>query len=263
MRLMKSVCLTVAALSLFVGGCSVVKSISGGGKKQIAFEQMLSEPFDETAIKKGLTLDVLPKIEQYQDRLGPEFDGTELISRSDKVVALLGQSNDGYQIWFNMFTFHEYVLNVVRKYFFLVDDRAGRLGIGSRKGLRFDCEMVLADAVLKESYPDENARRIAILRQALTNLRKDINEIEPVEQQPGRNSRKLDVCGMLMNQAFEMIQLKLDSSPSLAGQLNQPEGVEFDHISFGTGRVRMFVLEDIVRIKILLGTFVDSMQNSQ
>lgn len=256
--------LTVAVVCLLIAGCSVVESISGDDKKQLAFEQMLSQPYDETAIKTGLTLDVLPRIEQHRDRLGPEFDGTELISRGDNVVVLLGQSKDGYQTWFNMLTFHEYVLNVVRKYFFLVDDRAGRFGLGSRKGLRFDCEMVLPEEILKENYPNENAKRITILRLALGNLREDIGEIDiEEEQESGQNSRKLDVCGMLMNQAFEMVQLKLDSSPSLAGQLDKPEGVEFDHISFGTGRVRMFILEDVARIKILLGTFADSVQDNQ
>ena len=262
MRLMKMGRLAVA-VCLLMAGCSVVSSISNGDKRRLAFEQKLSQPYDETAIKTSLTLDVLPRIEKHQERLDPEYAGAELVSPSDNVVALYGQSKDGHQIWFNMFTFHEYKLNVIRKYFFLVDDRAGSLGMGSRKGLRFDCEVVLDDAVSRENYPDENSRRAAILRQALADLHEDIAQVEPESRRVDRNSRKLDVCGMLMNQAFEMIRLKLDASPSAAGQLDQPEGIEFDHISFGTGRVRLYVTDDVARIKILLGTFADSMQDNQ
>ena len=58
---------------------------------------------------------------------------------------------------------------------------------------------------------------------------------------------------MLLNQTFETILRKLDSSPVLATRLNQPGGVKFDHISFNQGAIRMFVEADIVTIHIRLG----------
>ena len=163
-RLTIAVCCYAGLLvGILLAGCSAVSSPTGAQGQQLSEEQELSAPYDQIALKKSLTLDALPKIRRSQSEPGSLLAETETVSHSDRVVASLGQSQDDSSTWFNMVTFHEYRLNVIRKYFFAVDDRAGSLRARSRRGLRFDCEMVLGKEVLGESYTSENARQIAIL----------------------------------------------------------------------------------------------------
>ena len=219
-------------------GCSAVSPQTRTQPQRLPYKETLSAPYDQTKLKTSITLDVLPKMQGLED---------EQLIYSDRVVTSLGQSKDGYKTWFNMVTFHEYRLNVIRKYFFVVDDRSRGFWTRLSRGLRFDCEMVLEKEILEEPYASEDARQIAILRYVLGNLHRDIDEL-------GKDNRMLDVCGMLINQTFEMIFLKLDTSPVQVMRLSDAGGVEFDHINFGKGKTQMTVEDDIVTLKIRLGT---------
>ena len=248
-------CYAGLLLGFLLAGCSAVSSPAAAHSRQLSEEQELSAPYDQITLKKSLTLDALPKIRRTQSEAGLLLAETETVSHSDRVVASLGQSQDDSRTWFNMVTFHEYRLNVIRKYFFAVDDRAGSLRARSRRGLRFDCEMVLEKEVLGESYASENARRIAILRYVLAQMRKDIKELGDDVDVPDQYNKMLDVCGMLINQTFEMVLVKLDSSPVLAMRLSEAGGAEFDHINFNKGTVRMVVADDTVAVQIRFGSF--------
>lgn len=248
-------CFAGLLLGILLAGCSAVSSPTGAQGQQLSDQEELSAPYDQITLKKSLTLDALPKIRRSQSEPASRLAGTETVSHSDRVVASLGQSQDDSRTWFNMVTFHEYRLNVIRKYFFAVDDRAGSLRARSRRGLRFDCEMVLGKEVLGESHASENARRIAILRYVLAQMRKDIKELGDDVDVPGQYNKKLDVCGMLINQTFEMVLVKLDSSPILAMRLSEAGGAEFDHINFNMGTVRMVVADDTVAVQIRFGAF--------
>ncbi|MEA3226569.1 MAG: hypothetical protein U9Q07_11515, partial [Planctomycetota bacterium] len=195
--------LAVLLLCNFTGGCSSWSLRAGA--EQPSFEDMLSAPYAQTKLKKSLTLDVLPKIQRSQGELTPYFKGAELLSQGRNVVASLGQSEDGHRIWFNMVAFHEFGLNVMRKYFFVVDDKEATLSGKPRRGLRFDCEMVLPAEVLEKTYADENSRQIAILRHILDNLHKDMKGLNARGDARGQTDKTLIVCGMLMNQTFEII----------------------------------------------------------
>jgi hypothetical protein len=243
-------------LGILLSGCSVLPSSDAARNQQLSEEQELSAPYDRITLKKSLTLDALPKIRRSPNEHGSLLAEVETVSHSDRVVASLGQSRDNSRTWFNMVTFHQFQLNVIRKYFFAVDDRAGSLRTRSRRGLRFDCEMVLGKEVLGKSYTSENARRIAILRYVLDSVRKDIKELGDDVDVSGQYNKKLDVCGMLINQTFEMVLVKLDSSPVLATRLDSADGVDFDHINFGKGKIRMIIKDDTVTLTLRFGAFV-------
>lgn len=243
--------LAVLLLWGFTGGCS--SWFSQAGAEQPSFEDVLSAPYDGAKLKKSLTLDVLGKIHRSQGELAPYFMGAELLSQSDNVIASSAQSEDGRRIWFNMVAFHEFRLNVIRKYFFVADDTGPTLRGKSRRGLRFDCAMVLPNEMLERSYADENARQIAVLRHILENLHMDINQLGAGAM--GQTDKRLNVCGMLMNQTFEMILRRLDSSPAMVAALSQADGVQFDHITFDKGTVRMVAGGDTAAVKILFGVF--------
>ena len=255
-------CFAGLLIGTILAGCSAISSPDAAQNQQLSEEHELSAPYDRITLKKSLTLDALPKIRRSQSEPTSRLAGTEVVSHSDRVVASLGQSQDESRTWFNMVTFHEYRLNVIRKYFFAVDDRAGSLRARSRRGLRFDCEMVLDKEVIGESHASENLRRIAILRYVLAQMRKDIRELGDDVDVPDQYNKKLDVCGMLINQTFEMVLVKLESSPVLAMRLSEAGGTEFDHINFNRGAVRMVVTDDTVVVKACFGTFVGTQGSS-
>jgi hypothetical protein len=237
-------------------GCSAVSSPAGTRSRQLSEQQELSAPYNQITLKKSLTLDALPKIRRYKDKSGSLLAKTEMVSHSDRVVASLGQSRDDKSTWFNMVRFHEYQLNVIHKYFFAVEDRPGSLIRWPRRGLRFDCEMVLDKEVLDKSYTSVNTRRIAILRYVLDSTHEDIKELGDDIDVPDQYNEKLDVCGMLINQTLELILAKLDSSPVLATRLNSDGGLDFDNINFGKGKVWMIIKDDTVTFSMRFGAYV-------
>jgi hypothetical protein len=249
-------------IGLFFGilftGCSAVSSHNTAQDLQLFDVKELSTPYNRITLKKSLTLDAIPKIRRSKDEGGSFLAGVETVSHSDRVVASLGQSRHESRMWFNMVTFDQYRLNVIRKYFFVVDDKAGSFGSRPRRGLRFDCEMVLGKEVLNGPHASENLRRIAILRYVLSQIHKDLKELGNDVDVPDQYNKKLDVCGMLINQTLELILVKLDSSPVLATKLDSDDSVDFDHISFGKGTVQMIVKDDTVALTMYFGVLVNN-----
>ena len=172
-----------------------------------------------------------------------------LLSQSKSVIAVSGQKKEGYKSWFSMVAFDENELTAQRKYLFVVDERPKFLFVEPWEALSFDCEMVLARELLDKPYANENAKRIAVLKQVKENASKDVHEL-------GLDNKNLAVSGMMINQALQTALVKLDSSPSLAGALSEEQGLEFEHISFDKGRLRMLLADDIVSVRVRLGSLV-------
>ena len=59
---------------------------------------------------------------------------------------------------------------------------------------------------------------------------------------------------MMTQQVLNHIIQKLNSSPALAARLSDFEGMEFDHMNFNKGRVRLVIEDDIAKIKVKIGT---------
>lgn len=247
-------------LGALLGGCSSEPS----GRRASAFSQEeLCEPYRQIMLKESLTIDALPKIQRFQSDRGPLLGGVEVFSQRRNIAASLGQAKDGLETWFNMVTFEMHRLNVIRKYFFLVDEDAAHFPARFRRGLRFDCEMVLANEMQEKSYASEDARRIAILRRVRENLRKDMTNLSADANSPDPDDKMLSVCGMLLNQTLGMILVKLEASPVLAAKLSESPGVDFDQINFGEGRIFMTVAGDMVGLRIRIGAFATAKGNHQ
>lgn len=175
------------------------------------------------------------------------MDEPGLLSQSKSVIALSGQKKKGYKCWFKMVAFDEDELTAQRKYLFVVDERPKFLLVEPWEGLSFDCEMVLASEVLDKPYANENAKRIEILRQVKENVNRDVEEV-------GLDNKNLSICGMMINQALQTVLVRLDNSPVLASGLSEQDGLEFEHISFDKGKIRMTVEDDIVAVRTRLGS---------
>lgn len=232
-------------------GCEVVEFAKPEGPP---YDKEISESYYQTELKKSVAADVLTMIERQMSaerglwgRINPpEY---ELFSQSKSVVASIGRKKKGRKMWLNMVAFDENELAAWRKCLFIVDEKPKTLIFWLRASLSFDCEMVLAGEVLDKPYANENARRIAILRQAQTDVRKDIKELST-------DNKDIGICGMLVEQGLEAGLVKLDSSPAQAARLSDRAGFDFSHMAFDKGRIRMVVEGDIVRVKMRLGSSV-------
>jgi hypothetical protein len=174
---------------------------------------------------------------------------SELLSQSKSVVASQGIKKSGHKLWLNMVAFDENEPTAKRKYFFVVDEKAESLLLWPKRKLIFDSEMVLDAKVLNEPYANENARRIAILKQVIESTRRDADEVAV-------DNKIIGICGMLINQTLTTVLQRLDESPVLASKLSGTKGFGFDHITIGNGKIAMNITDDIVKVKVRLGSFV-------
>ena len=223
-------------LLLVLCGCSMVEYLT---PEKPPYNEQISECYNQIKLKTSTSADVLGIIRGSEN---------ELLSQSKSVIVSSGQKKAGYKNWFNMVAFDENESTVRRKYLLIADEKPKVLFVEPREGLIFNCEMVIESDVLNKPYSNENARRIAILKQVQENANKDVDDVS-------KDNKTIAICEMLINQALETVLLNLDESPALAARLNEPNGVEFEHTSFNKGKIQMVVTDDVAAVKMKLGSF--------
>jgi hypothetical protein len=171
-----------------------------------------------------------------------------LLSQSKSIVALAGEKKEGYKMWFNMVTFDESEPIAMRKYVFISDEKPRQLFVEPWEGVYFDCKMVLPREVLAEPYANENARRIAILKQVGDDTRKDTGEV-------GKDNKDMGICGAIIGQGIDTALVKLKESPAEAIRLSEPNGLELENTSYEKERLRMTVADNVVTVRMRLGSF--------
>jgi hypothetical protein len=226
-------------LSFGLYGCSVGQYFH---RQKLPYEK-LSASYNQVRLKTSASLDVLQIVGASEADLGPRFKGRHLLSQNDTAIASTGQNKNGYKSWVTLIAFDEKSMVARRKYFYLVEEKAW-----VKPGLIFDSQMVLPFELLDKLYKNDEEKQIAILNQVAEDFGKDVAQLS-------QDNKMLEVCGMLMNQVFKTVFLELDKSPTLAKSIGGPNGVEFDHMNFGKGRICMTVDGNIVTSKIRLGSF--------
>jgi hypothetical protein len=202
--------------------------------------QQVYSLYKQTTLKQSTSSEVLTRFGM------PKY---ALLSQSKSIVALYGDKKTGQKIWFNMVTFDENELIAKRKYVFLSDERPKQMFVKPWEGMDFGCQMVLSKDILDEPYANESARRVAILKKVEEYTRKDAGEI-------GTDNAMLNICGMMAGQAMGELLTKLDGSPVLASRFGEPNGLEFEHSNLDKGRLRMVIDNDIVTVRMQLGSFM-------
>jgi hypothetical protein len=237
----KTIRLLVLAACGLIAGCSVVDFLTPEGPPA---NGQIYATYRQIALKTSNSAEVLTAFDN------PEY---ALISQSKSIIALVGQKKKGYKTWFDMVTFDESGLTAKRKYVYIADERPKQLFVEPWEGVYFDCKMVLPQKVLDEPYANENARREAILKQVGSDIRKDTSEV-------GADNEVLGVGGMVVGQAIDAVTMKLDSSPALARRLTDPNGLEFVASGFDKGLLRMVVDDDVVTVRLRLGSFAKELK---
>jgi hypothetical protein len=195
--------------------------------------------YRQTVLKQSTSADVLSAFGTPKEAL---------LSQSKSIVALAGGKKEGKKMWFNMVSFDENALIAKRKYVFISDERPKRLFVEPWEGVDFGCQMVLSKEFLDAPYANENARRVAALKQVDADTRKDTSEV-------GADNAMLNLCGMMAGQGMETVLTKLSGSPAIASRLGEENGVEFEHIGFDKCRLRMVIDNDVVTVRMRLGSF--------
>lgn len=221
-------------------GCSVVDQIAASPS-----EKEISNAYRQTTLKESTSADVLEAIAKPEQGL---------ISQSKSVIATQGTNKKGYKLWFDMVAFDENKLTAKRKSFFVVDEKKESVLVWPRRKLVFDTEMVIEPKVLNEPYANENAKQIAILKQVAENMRKDVAEVSP-------DNKKIAICGGLVNQTLGTVLYRLEESPVLASRLSDPNGLDFDHMTLGKGKITMNVTDDIADVNVRLDNYVWSTED--
>lgn len=199
-------------------------------------DNQLVASFQQTVLGQSTSGQVLAAIHK------PRY---EMLSQSESVVASYGQKKQGRKVWLNMVVFDEQQLTARRKYFLVADEKPPYWLW--RQKCRIDIEQIADEQLLEKPYANENARRIAVLRQILADFNEDVRQVR-------EDSRTLDVCAMMLNQTLRSILQRLDDSPVLAGNLSEPEGLPFDHPILGRAAVRMVLRDHLVKVKVKIGS---------
>lgn len=222
--------------------------------------EKLSVGYDRTKLRTSSTLDVLGIFHSPDYKLDPRYVGLQMLNQSDTIVASSGQSKDGYKSWFCMVVFDERRMTANRKYFFCIDEKAvvsptepKHYMIPPKRALMFNGELILQSELLAKPFATEEARQISVLRHISESLQKDIAELGEDTGELSQGNNILSTSAMVMNQAFRSALLELDKSPVLATKLSEEKGIEFSHMNFDKGRIRMTVRGDIVTVRIRLG----------
>jgi hypothetical protein len=202
-------------------------------------------------------MDVIRAAHASRARLARTRPGRYLVTATDTVVAVSGQTPDRLKNWFSLFAFDPITLSTARKYFVCVDELTTLSPIGPRRCL-FPPRWTLVFSG-EAAFPDqgseadtEDAQRIAALRRIAGLLRDDVQH---ATNDPASDAANATVasCGMLMNQVFRDALLEFDRFPALAKQLDSNSGVAFSHVSLDGGRVYMSVRDGVAVARIEVG----------
>jgi len=227
--------LTTAAmvLCMALSGCGAMSNAN----RYFIGDAHIFDRYELTILKQSTSSDVLSIIQDSK---------TELLTQSESIVASWGEKKKGSVLWFNMVAFHEEDFTAARKYSFVANERAKGYFVKPMQRLRFDAELILNLEILEEPYADRNAMRIAILREVLARFSEDAGELT-------FDSRTLLSASMMVKRVLNIVLTKLEQSPALAIHLPEMGGLDFDHVTFGPGRIRMLIEDDIVKVKAKVG----------
>lgn len=169
---------------------------------------------------------------------------TELLSQSESIVAVWGKEGKKDRThWFNMIAFDEDAMTAARKYGFILEETTTGYNRIATPALRFDAEVIVDTDVLEAPYANNNEKYIAVLKAVYDAYKKDAAELV-------YDSSQLKSSSMMVNQAFNIVQIELMKSPGYAANLPLTKGMRFEHMNLGESYIRMLIEGDIVKIKI-------------
>jgi len=223
---------TASACCIFISACDLFMSY-----ERYTGDSWLLDRYDQIVLRESSSAEVLSVIQQEND----------FLSQSESVVAAWGDKRKGSMLWFSVVAFDEDLLTAKRKYSFVADERIKGYYVVPAPKLRFDAQAVIDPKVLAEPYANENARRIAVLKQLLKDYNADLIQLTP-------DSQTLTSGSMMARRVVNTVITRLEQNPAYAIKLDEPYGLDFDHIMLGKGQARLVITDDIATLTIKVGT---------
>ena len=250
----RTLCIAALLFATGITGCSYVRS------DKLPYAK-LALPYDRTQLQSTTALDVLNLAHDPAYQFSPREAEPVLLTQSDTAIAYSGRSTSGRKTWLDLIVFDGSGMTAARKYFFCIDERAtvdpGRprhVLFPPHQGLLFDSEFTIDPDVLTTPYATEEAQKIAIVRWLAERFKDDVTALVGSLRNPTQGNEQITVSSMMVNQVFQGILTELAQSPGLAKNLATEQGIQFPHLSLGTGRLRLLVENDtaIVTIRVNL-----------
>jgi len=223
---------TASACCIFISACDLFMSY-----ERYTGDSWLLDRYDQIVLRESSSAEVLSVIQQEND----------FLSQSESVVAAWGDKRKGSMLWFSVVAFDEDLLTAKRKYSFVADERIKGYYVVPAPKLRFDAQAVIDPKVLAEPYANENARRIAVLKQLLKDYNADLIQLTA-------DSQTLTSGSMMARRVVNTVITRLEQNPAYAIKLDEHYGLDFDHIMLGKGQARLVITDDIATLTIKVGT---------
>jgi hypothetical protein len=237
-RLVSSVLLLSACLALT--GCDWAARGITPPERPNANELMVT--FNKTTLNQSSSGDVVASV------LYPTL---QYVTQSQNTVAISGSKRIRARNWLTLISFGER-LTASGKYFFLINDKPQAFMYTKLILARLDVEKTITPEVLNKNYPDEEVKNIAILRDILSGFNASVREVKS-------SDAHIRSCSMAVDQLLGEILTRLKTSSIEASRFADPDGMPFDNSNMGTGRLRMVIEGDIVKLKIIIGSVSEDM----
>lgn len=229
-------------LFFLCSGCGAIKDVFAADGPP--YDPNLYAVYNQVQLRNSTAADVLETVQPLN---------TESLSQSTSVVSVNGAIKDGFKQWFLVFAFDEDKLTVQRKYIFIEDEKPKVYFSEPRPEGQFDCMIVIDRDTMLEPYATESERRIAILDRITEYADADMQELA------GEN-KAVSIAGMMVRQSLSAAVNHLKSSPVLAKQLDNAEGMYFPQLTYSQGRIQMVIDGDIATVKMRIGSLADDMK---
>lgn len=213
--------------------------VSSCQQKTASQDTLVFNRYNMTTLKVSTSADIIAAI---------QTEG-ELVTKGENAVAAWGQAKKETIIWFNAIAFDDETSKAVRKYAFSANPKGDGIFSGRVHTMRFDGELVINIDILNEPHANDNARKIAILKSVLSNFSSDLQPLIG-------DGKVLNNATLMAKQLLKALVYDLDASPGLAVNLQNYSGMDFDHMILGKGKVRMVIVDGVVKIKAMTGSAV-------
>ncbi len=169
----------------------------------------------------------------------------EKASQTENAVVTFGDKKSGHQLWFALVMFDDQSAVARRKYFFHTDEKSYHINAEDQK-LYFDVVADLPEATAYQNYTSEDVRNIEIFQALHQQFKDDIRDLKG-------EHKNLESMSLMVYEVLNDLQYTFDASPTMVRELVDDDGIDYDHMNYDDGKVRMVVEDSVVKFRVLVG----------
>jgi hypothetical protein len=231
------VVLLLAMLSLS-SGCAWMER--GGSPPESPTALQLLATFKATELGTSTSGDVLSSMSDLS------FPGIEVISTSQNAVSISGPQDLADRTWMTLISFGDDTLTANGKYFFYINDKPRGFFHHKVTNARMDVEKVITPEVLTANYADEEQMHLAIIRDVLKGFTAASGSVKTQD-------RRVRSCAMAATELLGERITEYKASGASMGPITGLTGLAFDTPELGSGRIKMVISGNIVKLKMVCG----------